>query len=640
MGHQDVVDRTDPKQRRLFTKALLNDLRALEHMLSEGCLETGVRRIGAEQELVLVDAAWRPAPVAMELLDALSDETFTTELARFNLEFNVPPLMFGGDCLRQLEHSMQSRVERAQELANVAGIKVLLTGTLPTIRQTDLGLDNLTPLPRYRALNDALRQLRGTAFELRFSGTDEIVVQHDSVMLEACNTSCQFHFQVGPEEFAALYNIAQAVAAPVLAAATNSPLLFGRRLWRETRIALFEQAVDTRPTTAQLSDRRGRVRFGNGWLRDSVSEIFREDIARFRSVLAMKIDEEPFSVLASGKAPKLQALQLHNGTVYRWMRPCYGICEGKAHLRIENRVLPSGPTVVDEIANAALWFGLISGLCEEHGDITRKLDFDDAKTNFIAAAKFGLDTRLMWIGGQRVAASELICKQLLPIARNGLAAAKVDSGDIDRYLGIIEERVAAGRTGSQWLVDSLNGLDGRGTRTERLCAVTAATYNRQRNNAPVHTWSLANMSEAGAWQKSYLRVEQYMTTDVFSVHEDEVIDLVASVMDWERVRHVPVEDDNQRLIGLISYRQLLRFLAHDLPHGKGDPVSAKVIMQADPITVTPDTPTLEAIAVMRHAHVACLPVVDDQRLVGIVTEADFMNIAAQMLEDQLREDAP
>ncbi len=637
MGEKNVNRFNEASNLRVFMKALLTDLRAMEHMLASDMFEKGVRRIGAEQELTLVDDHWRPAPKAIELLEVLDDDRYTTELAQFNFEFNLEPLVFEGDCLSRLERSFCEAIETLNVVADRLDTKFILTGILPTIRKSDLDLSNLTPRDRYFALNEALRSLRGDAFEFRVAGTDELILRHESVMLEACNTSCQVHFQVSPDEFAHLYNIAQAVAAPVLAAASNSPMLFGRRLWSETRIALFQQAVDTRRPGHQLQERSSRVSFGSDWVRDSVIEIFREDISRFRVVLGIDVDEEPFSILDSGGIPQLRALQLHNSTVYRWMRPCYGICDGKPHLRIENRILPAGPTVADEVANAAFWFGLVSALASRYEDITEVFSFDVAKSNFLVAARIGLDAQLGWFDDRKLPAQKLICEELVPLAHQGLVEAGIDRSCADRYLNIIDARVSSGRTGARWLETSLAGMKDVSSKSERLIAVTAAMWSRQKDNQPVHEWTPARPHEAGDWQKSYVHVEQYMTTDVFTVHEGEVIDLVANLMDWERIRHVPVEDDEHRLVGLISYRQLLRFLARDLPHGKGNPVSAGQVMQRNPITVSPETRTLDAIKMMRTNRVACLPVVKDDRLVGIITDADYMAVAADLLEAQLKD---
>ncbi|GAB4224479.1 MAG: glutamate-cysteine ligase family protein [Acidobacteriota bacterium] len=640
MGEQNTGSgQLDGDARRAFMRGLLDDLEALGRMIDAGMIESGVRRIGAEQELFLVDRSWRPAPRALELLDALDDPHFTTELALFNLEANLDPLELTGDALARLEASLGGLVERAGRAAERLGVRCLMTGILPTLRKSDLGYDNMTPRPRYRALDRAIRRLRGgQPFEFRIRGVDELIVRHDSVMVEACNCSFQVHFQVGAQEFARLYNFAQAVAGPVLAAATNSPLLFGRRLWRETRIATFQQAVDTRSTSQHLRDLRPRVSFGRAWVERSVLELFQEDVARFRVLFGMP-DRPARSteILERGGIPTLDALRLHNGTVYRWNRACYGLTDGRPHLRIENRLFPSGPSVVDEVANAAFWFGLIGGLAETVEDIREQMSFADATQNFEAAARSGLHAQFVWRGATRPA-REVICGELLPLAQRGLEARGLDAADIDRLLGIIERRVSTGRTGSQWLLDSLDAMGSHGTLGERLNALTAASVARQATGEPVAAWELAQLDEAGGWQHNYLRVEQYMSTDMFTVHEEEPIDLVANLMLWERIRHVPVEDDEHRLVGLVSYRALLRHLARHGGRGDGEPVAVREIMARDPVTVTPETRTLDAIRLMRTAKVGCLPVVKDDRLVGVVIERDFMDIASELLHERLAGD--
>ncbi len=415
MGSHEIERELDAERLRQFTRKLLTDLRAIDRMLEAGAIESGVRRIGAEQELFLVGPRWGAASNNLEILaDLADDDHFTTELGRFNLEFNLDPMSWGGGCLSQMEGQLDRLLRRVREAAERHGTQVVMTGILPTLEKADLTLDHMTPKPRYFALNEAMTRLRGGAYIFHLKGQDELKLTHDSVMLEACNTSFQVHFQTGPEEFARLYNIAQAVAAPVLAAATNSPLLFGKRLWRETRIALFQQSVDTRAPTAHLREQSARVRFGRDWIDDSVMEIFQEDVSRFRVLLAADVEEDPFEVLARGGVPTLQALRLFNGTIYRWNRPCYGISAGRPHLRIENRVLPAGPSLVDEVANAAFWLGLMSAVYEQHHDIRQVLHFDEVNENFVAAARLGLGAHLWWIGHRDVPARELLLEELHP----------------------------------------------------------------------------------------------------------------------------------------------------------------------------------------------------------------------------------
>ena len=637
MGEHHVLPEQDQASLRRFTRQLLRDVRALEKMLEEGMFETGVRRIGAEQELFMIDERWQPAGVIEEVLREIDDPRIVTELMKFNLEFNLAPHRFDGNCLREMEKQIVSTMEYVREIVSRVGCQVVMAGILPTITLSDLELDNMTPSPRYRALNDAISRLRGGPAELHIRGTDELYIKHDSITLEGCNTSFQTHFQVHPDEFASLYNVAQTVAAPVLAASTNSPTLFGKRLWRETRIALFQQAVDTRSSNLYLREMSPRVHFGNHWVDESVLEIFKEDISRFRVLLTAGEVEDPFAVLERGEVPALRALQLHNGTVYRWNRVCYGVTEGRPHFRIENRILPSGPTAVDEVANAALWFGLVSGLSREHPDIRSVMEFDDAKSNFVAAARLGLGSQMTWLKGSRVPAHELICNELLPLAEDGLRASGIEGQDIDRYLGVIRERVESRRTGSQWQLDSLSAMKKEGTRSERLSAIVAATVKRQKEGAPVHEWPLAELRDGLiARRMEKTRVEQYMSTDLITVNEEELVELVACLMDWQRIRHVLVEDHDHRLVGLVTHRNLLRFLAENGDRDRTlSEIPVRDIMVKDPIAVSPDTPTVEAVRIMRKHRIGSLPVVRDGRLIGLITETDFIHIAGELLDDSL-----
>jgi hypothetical protein len=291
------------------------------------------------------------------------------------------------------------------------------------------------------------------------------------------------------------------------------------------------------------------VSFGRDWVASSVLEIFREDIARFRLLMSCDTCEDPFEVLAGGGVPELKALRLHNSTVYRWNRACYGISDGKPHLRIENRVLPSGPTVIDEMANGAFWIGLVKALGDEYGDVRPHISFGEVRENFLAAAQRGLEAELHWIGRHSVPASTLILEELLPRARRGLETLGIAAADQDRYLSVVEERVASRQTGARWLLDSLESMAGEGTHRERLASLTAATLAHQKEGKPGHTWPWARLRERGGWEEHFRTVSGLMTTDLFTVNEDEVIDLVASLMDWKHIRHVPVEDNQHRLAG-------------------------------------------------------------------------------------------
>jgi CBS domain-containing protein/gamma-glutamyl:cysteine ligase YbdK (ATP-grasp superfamily) len=630
MPQQDAADATTAP----FTRALLLDLRALERILDEGLIEEGVHRVGAEQELILVDRQRRPSPVAMEVLEALDDDRFSTELARFNVEVNVPPIPAGPSVLSTVELEVTQLVERVAEEAARHGADVVLTGILPCLNQRDLTLDNITPKERYHRLNDATMALANGRVLLHILGSDELRVEHDSVMLEACNTSFQVHLQVGAREFPRVYNAAQAVLAPVMAVATNSPFLFGKRLWSETRIAVFRQSIDTRASSPALRELSPRVRFGDAWVRSSVVELFEEDIVRFRTLMTREPVEDPMAVLDQGGVPRLACLQLHNGTVYRWNRPCYGVTDGRPHLRIECRVLPSGPTVLDEVANSAFWLGLIAEH-EHFGDIPARLDFGDAKANFFAAARRGLHTSFTWLDGETVSARTLITQTLLPVAARGLARLGVAEDEAGRYLDVIAERTRTGQTGSRWMERSAQAMKGASSRPERCAALTGAMVARQRSGEPVHRWPLARLDEGhGAKGPS---VDQYMTTSLLTVKEDELVDLAAFIMDRHHTRHILVEDDEFRLVGLISYRSLLRLLASGRLQDLGGSVPVREVMTRDPVTIPPDTPVLDAIALMREHAISCLPVVHRDKLVGILSERDFMPVAAALLQSSFQD---
>ncbi len=525
----------------------------------------------------------------------------------------------------------------ARAAAQAEGGQVLNCGILPTLAQSDLSLSNMAENARYRQLNQVMSDRRGGRFESLIKGLDELRVVHDNVMMEACNTSFQVHFQVGAEEFANLYNLAQLVTGPVLAAAVNSPVLLQHRLWHETRVALFAQSLDIRNASQMARNTRQRVTFGDRWVEGGVLDIFREDVSRFRLLLGGDTGGSSMEALERGEIPTLDALRMHNGTVYRWNRPCYGISEGKPHLRIENRVLPAGPTVEDQIANTAFYLGLMIAFGEELDDVRRVMEFDDAKGNFMAAARYGLSAELRWLGGQRVSARDLILSDLLPRAREGLAFKGIERGAADRYLDLIEERVSSGRTGAQWALDSLARMGTRGTLDERHRALASATYARQAAGLPVHKWALADLDEISDWRHSFRTVGQIMSRDLFTLHPEDVIDLAASLMDWEHIRYVPVEDDRGNLVGLLTQRGLLRKLSVRKEDDGGDgPLSVQDVMVASPVTVSPGDTTIAAIEIMREHRIGCLPVVDSGRLVGIVTEHDFVDAAANLLEETLR----
>jgi len=636
MGVQKVSLVDNKNEMQVFVRALLDDVQAFEYMLEHNWFESDIVRIGAEQEMCLVDKkTFKPACINMEVLAQLTDAPWcVTELAKFNLETNLSPREFVGSCLSDMEAENIEYLAKIQKVLDGHGAVIALCGILPTLRKHDLEMHNLTPKDRYFALMAAIQKhLLGASFELRVEGIDELLVRHDSPLLEACNTSFQVHLQVSPKDFVKMYNISQTLAAPVIAIAANSPLVFGRRLWHETRIALFQQSLDTRTTADHMRERLPRVNFGSGWLRGDITQIYKEDISRFRVLLAGGIEEDTWATIASGEAPKLRALQIHNSTVYRWNRPCYGISpNGKPHLRIENRVMPAGPTTVDEIANAAFWLGCMVAMGGQYPDITKNIDFADVRDNFVKSAKFGIDTTFTWMKDKKITATELILNELLPLAKEGLQQRKVNKTDIDKYLGIIEARAKEHKTGARWALRSITALKKEVSNDEAVTVLTAAMIKNQAENQPVHTWKEATTADLNTWKPSAIKVEEFMTTDLFTVQKDDLVELVAEIMDWRKIRYMPVENPKGELVGLISSRLLLRHFARKKHDPDAAEAAVKDIMIAKPVTVTPDNTILDAMYKMRENGCGCLPVVKGTELVGIITEMDFLRITSRLLE--------
>jgi CBS domain-containing protein len=640
MGDHNVEQEVDQNKAQTFMRAVLDDLRALAFMLENGRVESGVTRIGAEQEMFLIDRDLRPAPLSLEVLEQAKDPRLTTEIARFNLEANLNPSLLTGTCLSEMELELNELISLTRTGAGAFGADVLLSGILPTLRKSDLTLENLTPNPRYRELDRGVIRLRGGPFAIHIKGLDELQLTHDNIMMESCNTSFQVHFQSNATDFVSHYNTAQAITAPVLAVAVNSPILFGHRLWQETRVALFQHSTDARSRPQLARNHPTRVSFGDSWLEHSIIALFHDQILRFRPIMITQPDEDPFQVLARGETPLLSALRMHNGTVWRWNRACYGVMDGVAHLRIENRALPAGPTIVDEVANAAFFAGLMLSLPQEYGDIAGRMKFDEAKSNFFRAARHGLDAQFNWIDGKGHTASSLVLDHLLPLARQGLTNAKVNSTDVDRYLGIVEERVRSRQTGARWILKSLEVMHDVGAKDINQRRLTAAMLECQKEGKPVHHWPLIKLSDPEDWEQGYRTVGQFMSTDLFTVQPDDLIDLAASVMDWRHIRHVPVEDEAGRLVGLVTHRGLLHFLINRIGDKDLGAITVKEIMVPQPFTVSPSTPTLEAVEMMREHGVGCLPVLEGDQLVGIVTSYDFLDASARLFQEHLAPKEP
>lgn len=618
MGSLTVKEIIGLEAQRECLTHLLSDLEILDQMITKNMLERGISRMGVEQEMCLTDFDYHPTKKALKILARLDNDTFTTELALFNMELNTQPVELKSKCFSELESRLKSFLAEADQVAAEEDTKIIITGILPTIKQKNLHLDHITPFNRYTTLNRILRKIRGNEFKLHIKGVHQFIVTHRSILFEACNTSFQVHLQLDPSKMIDEYNWAQAIAGPVLSVATNSPLLMGRELWSETRIALFQQSVDLRNASYLLREQKARVAFGTNWIKESILELYRDDIARYSPILTSEEYENSESIFQSGNIPKLTALNLFNGTLYKWNRLCYGVTAGKPHLRIENRYIPAGPTLVDEVANAAFWIGLMKGLPEKYCNLQTKMDFDDARGNFVRAARTGLDTCFDWFG-RSISASQLILDELLPICKKGLMNENISAEDIDFYLGIIESRVKAQATGSSWMIKNHRTLRQKMTRESANYALTAEIYKNQRLNLPITEWPDVCLDKLNENDFLNKKVERFMSTELFVVNENSLVELIEKVMKWKKINHMPVVNKSNKLIGLITNTRLNNITES----GTDDPIIAHEIMATQLITISPERTMKEAKSIMIENGIGCLPVIDHNDLVGIITRHDF-----------------
>ncbi len=634
MGEQKVSLVEDGQQMNKFIRSLLNDVKALEYMLENDWFNKDVMHIGAEQEMALVDLKnYKPMPIAIEAMDKMTEyEWLETELAKFNLEICLTPQKFSDDCFTKMHKEISTRLDIISENLQSFDADILLTGILPTLRKRNLEMDNLTPKKRYFALMEGInRQLIGSAYELRLEGIDELMLKHDSPLLEAVNTSFQVHLQVTADEFVKMYNISQAITAPVMAIAANSPIVFGKRLWHESRIAMFQQAIDTRTTHNHMRERSPRVSFGKKWLEKSILEIYKEDISRFRVLISSDVSEDSLSMIKEGITPSLRALQVHNSTVYRWNRPCYGISpNGKPHLRIENRVIPSGPTVLDEMANAALWLGAMKGMNKRVDDVTTRLGFEDARDNFTKAAKFGIDSKFTWFDDKKITACDLVLEEIIPMAIEGLQEMNVDQADIDKYMGVIKERAEKHMNGARWQLRSFTKLKGETTQAEALTILAQSIHVNQKSQIPGHLWELPEIKNTDHFHPQDLKVTEFMQTDFQTVMKGDIVEFVAELMNWRDVKFTPVEDSKAKLVGLVASDLLIKHYANKTDEKTFHTVEE--IMIKDPICIGPEASIQEAMNLMNENKVDCLPVVKNDELIGMITEKDFLGISHRLLK--------
>lgn len=434
---------------------------------------------GFELEAWLVDQQFRAAPCNDEYIQRTKNPYVTPELAKFNVELNGNPQSLQGAALSTMHNELDRTWRDCNRIAAELNIQLLMIGILPTLSDTELTITNMSNLNRYWALNEqVLKQRKGKPLTLNILGNEHLQTTHWDVMLEAAATSFQIHLQVPMEHVVRYYNAAQILAGPMVAVSANSPFLFGKDLWDETRIPLFEQAIEVGGYEGAAFGPLRRVTFGSGYMRASMAECFIENRDHYPVLLPILYDTKPEA---------LNHLRLHNGTIWRWNRPLIGWDEDRLaqpHVRIEHRVVPGGPTVGDEIANMALFYGAVHHLATRPEAPELQLPFSQARDNFYAAAKNGFNAQLMWLNGRKMTAQTLLRDELLAMARQGLNDLDVDPGDIALYLGIIAARIDKARNGAAWQRAFVvkYGHD--------MQQLTAAYAQHQQSGIPVHDWDL------------------------------------------------------------------------------------------------------------------------------------------------------
>ena len=492
MGEDVAKTEFSRQDRRRYREKVRRCLDVFARMLTESHFDFERPLTGLEIEFNLVDDDQNPAMRNAEVLNAIANDDFQTELGQFNIEINVAPRSLAGASVDGLERELRASLNDAEQRSQGLGAHIVMIGMLPTLTPEHLTADAISANPRYALINEQIFAARGEDLHISIDGPERLSTYADTIAPEAACTSVQFHLQVSPQGYADTWNAAQCLGGVQLALGANSPFFFGKELWRETRVALFEQSADTRPDELKAQGVRPRVWFGERWI-TSIFDQFEENVTYFPALLPICDDEEPAEVLARGDTPRLGEMRMHNGTIYRWNRPVYDVYQGQPHLRVENRVLPAGPTVVDVLANGAFYYGLLRVLAEQDRPVWSQMSFAAAEDNFYAGARHGINAKIYWPGLGEVPATELVLRRLLPLAHEGLSAWGVDSSVADRLLGIIEQRCITHTNGAEWQARTFHSIDDEKQPLDRSYALREMLrryVEHMHSNEPVHTWQV------------------------------------------------------------------------------------------------------------------------------------------------------
>lgn len=493
MGLSIDKEEFDAADHSRFLERLNQSLQVLDDLLCRPGFGEGPTTLGAELELFIIDSQGKAFPINRSVLAGSLDDHIQLELNRFNLEYNLTPVLMAGEPFTALEAELTSVISRMDSLAGLHGGRVVPIGILPTLRPEDLQPSAMTDVPRYRALSSSIRRLRDSPFMIRIDGIESLTLACDDVTLEGANTSFQVHLRVPPVNFARVYNAAQMVTPIALALGANSPIFLEHHLWDETRVALFKQSIDSRSPQETDWHRPARVSFGHGWVRQGALELFTEAVRIHPPLLPIIGNESPLECLRHGMLPRLDELRLHQGTVWRWNRAIYDPEVG-GHLRIELRALPAGPTPQDMAANAAFLVGMALGLQSEIDGLLPYFPFEFAHRNFYRAAQHGLDAVLLWPTEDLPSPKEIsvheLALELLPVAERGLAEFGVPQLEIRRMLDIIRARIMDRMTPARWQRQVLNCLEQRMSRSDALARMLEVYVGELHRGNPVAEWSV------------------------------------------------------------------------------------------------------------------------------------------------------
>ncbi len=482
MGQEISFSQFDKSDFDHFYQKLQQETALLKKIISQKAFSTRSPVAGFEIEAWLLDKNLQPAPINEQFLATLKNPLAFEELAKFNIELNSDPTPLAGNVFSRIHKQLQSTWDCTFQHAESLNSQLLMIGTLPTLKQSELSLANMSNLNRYRALNEQILQSRGKPINLDIIGKEHLKIAHHDVMLESATTSFQIHIQL-PLDFAHhFYNASIMTSAPMVALCANSPFLFGKDLWDESRIPLFEQAIETGGYNGAAQGPIRRVSFGTGYARHSILECFTENLEHFPVLLPANLNNSPLEAF--------EHLKLHNGTIWRWNRPLIGFDEdGTPHIRVEHRPPAAGPSTLDSIANAAFFYGLAKNMADEIIEKGISLPFTQAKDNFYQAARYGLDSHIIWQDGKKHRLQSLLRSELIPRAVLGLKSLGISTCDTEDFLSIILQRVNNKQNGCTWQRQYIKIRSHDLSLSKNLKSMTQAYLKYQQSGFPVSEWS-------------------------------------------------------------------------------------------------------------------------------------------------------